>query len=588
MLEVKYIKKIIIPLAVFFILTSVLLYPAVFSPSERIIGNNDNDIWFHVWGLWWTRTALFSGKHAFFFSSLLNYPAGAPIFVIDLLGSLAAQPLLLFFNTALVYNLIVFFLLFAAGLSAFFLARYLTRNLTAALTAGIIFETFPFIFNQVEGAITETLHVAAIPLYILFFIKNMKKPSPSRTALAALFLTLAFLGTSYYGFSCLVFSFIYLFHGAFLAGRQGINIKKAAAAAIVFAAALTVLLPVKNKIEETMDSPYALFTRKGAESREFMLGELATDAKLYLRPLEKYWYNERNMAFRMMTVAYLGYVPLALALLSLFNGKNKKRYFWFSSMLVFVGLSAGLYLYWNRHFVEIFGYRPALPYMLLADASGVIARMANCLRYLVPAGVMLAVSAAYGMIYLLKKFRNGGKAYVVAIIPFLIILENLFIAPVQYPLSSAGSEIPGFYYSISGDKDDYALVELPSSEIMMGLRVYFHYQTVHGKKLPLLKIPAGLNNNTLFCYFNYFEPYKKYRVQRIVENADFKKMAQVTREDIDKAIKDLKGSGYKYVIWHFDLYEKYNIIGRDKITAEFERFGLKPEIAGDLAILKLY
>jgi len=589
MLNRKNLQKIILPLAVFFILTLAMLSPAVFSASERIIGNNDNDIWFHVWGLWWTKTSLFSAKNSFCFSSLLNYPSGASIFVIDLLGSLAAQPLLAVFNLALSYNIIIFLLLYAAGLSSCRLAYYLTRNLPASITAGVVFETFPFINNQVEGAITETLHVATLPLFMLFFLKNMKQPTVSRTVLSAVFLTLAFLGTSYYGFSCLIFAGAYMFYSAFLGKRAGLNLKKISAAALIFAGVFLLLLPVKNKIEETMDSPRALFTRKSSESREFMLGELATDAKLYFRPLEKYWYNERNAAFRMMTVAYIGYVPVILAVLSLFNRNNRKRYFWFSSMLIFISLSGGLYAYWNRSFIDMLGYRPALPYMLLADNFGVMSKMANCLRYLVPAGAVLSVSAAWGFVYLLKKYGKSRKAKaVIMMIPLLIIFESLVLAPVKYPLSSASAKVPGIYYEMARDKDEYAVIELPSSEIMMGLRVYFYYQTVHGKKLPLLKAPGSLNNNLLYCYFNYFEPYKKYQVQKIVTNADFSRMRYVGAGDMEAAVRDLKGAGYKYIIWHFDLYERYNIIQRDKILAELKKFNLKAVITGDLAVLKLY
>lgn len=89
-----------------------------------------------------------------------------------------------------------------------------------------------------------------------------------------------------------------------------------------------------------------------------------------------------------------------------------------------------------------------------------------------------SVLAGYGLSELLK-YKVEKKALIYTIVSFLMIFEYLCI---PYPTTQI--TVPEFYYKISNDTDNYALLEIPQNSNAAHMNfTYLYYQTIHQKPL---------------------------------------------------------------------------------------------------------
>ena len=584
------VLKTLTPLAIYALLAFFILLPASADPIGKIIGNFDNDIWFHLWGFWWTKIAVFSQAHDFLFSSLLNYPEGASLFVIDAVGGAISSVIQLVAPLSLSFNITIFLFFTGAGFGAYLLCRHITRSFYGSLLGGLVFMTLPVFLNQAESSITETLNTAWIPLFMLQYIKNLKAPTAARTISSVIFLVLASLGTWYYGAGCVLFAVMYYFHSLLLADKCRVTVRRTLLALMILASSALLLLPVKSSIESTMNSKNAFFTRSTAKNEESLFSQLVVDARLYFLPFKKAPYKGNIGANKILVVVYLGYATLFLAALALLSGRRIKPRFWLFNAGLFTLLSAGFYLYFNGSFPGFFGYRPALPYLALFKNSGIFSKMAHTTRFVVFAGLFLSILSASGTVFLQKAAKSSKTARALLLsLPAVILAENLFIAPITFPLSYVSADIPAVYKTIKEDRLVTAVLDLPMSDIYMGDRIYFYYQTLHMKKLPILKIPRFLEENQIFHIFNYSEnpALKDPAGVRVAKGRISIRADSIPRSDIEASLNNLKKNGIGYVIWHFDLYRKFKGIEKGTLIKLLHTFGIRPVVDGNLAYIKL-
>jgi hypothetical protein len=127
-------------LALFTALTLLLTWPAVRTPSSRIIGGTDGgDLFLSLWTVWWPGFAVLHG-HRLFFTDMLFAPYGASLVLHDspVLLSLLAIPLQLW-SVILAYNAIVWLTFVLSGVATYGLARECTGNRAGAVIAGVLY-----------------------------------------------------------------------------------------------------------------------------------------------------------------------------------------------------------------------------------------------------------------------------------------------------------------------------------------------------------------------------------------------------------------------------------------------------------------
>jgi hypothetical protein len=119
-----------------------------------------------------------------------------------------------------------------------------------------------------------------------------------------------------------------------------------------------------------------------------------------------------------------------------------------------------------------------------------------------------------------------------------------------YPINKI--KAPSFYYEISKDKENYAIMDLPINPTTGAqFSFYTYYQTIHKKKITSGKIvPNAFSEKTT----------------SFIDGSDFLKngacLAESGLEDVkidkERSIKQLKDNNIRYVIIHKDIMEYLN------------------------------
>jgi hypothetical protein len=187
------------PLLIFFLLTLILTYPAVWKGCHSIIGDYGDSL-FNTWILAWDVHKIVSGEWFSLFDANIFYPHKNTLAYSEhMLGNaLIALPVLVTTgNPVLAYNLTFLACLFLSAWGMYLLVFYLTQNRLAALISGIIFGFFPWRFahlSHVQLQATQWL-----PFTFLYLHRFLNKETYGHLLLFTLFFVLQFLSCGYYG-----------------------------------------------------------------------------------------------------------------------------------------------------------------------------------------------------------------------------------------------------------------------------------------------------------------------------------------------------------------------------------------------------
>jgi hypothetical protein len=193
----KLLKLVVAPLAVYFAGFAALTWPLLERFSTHTFGDA-GDGWQHVWNQWWVRTALLERHTHFWFTDMLWYPTGVPLFghTMSWINGLISIPLSSFLSAVQAYNTIVVFGFVATGWTTFLLAHHLSRSWWGSLFAGAATTFSSYHFAHAQGHV-DLASLQWVPLFLLVWIRFLERPGFGRATLAAVAL-LAVVACSYY------------------------------------------------------------------------------------------------------------------------------------------------------------------------------------------------------------------------------------------------------------------------------------------------------------------------------------------------------------------------------------------------------
>ena len=189
-----------------------MTYPLVLHFSSVMPGNG-GDEYLMTWFFWEFYRSVFILHKLPYFTHLVYYPQGVPLYVTtDMpINALIASVIFYFTkNLILAFNVIF---LSASILSAYFaylLAYDTVRSKTASFFAGLIFAFSPILIEQARWGDINIWSAYGIPLYILFFNRLYKNPNLKNALLAALGLFLATYA-GFYEFTAMLFLYSVFF-----------------------------------------------------------------------------------------------------------------------------------------------------------------------------------------------------------------------------------------------------------------------------------------------------------------------------------------------------------------------------------------
>ncbi|MCK4452114.1 MAG: hypothetical protein KAX26_16195, partial [Anaerolineae bacterium] len=350
-------------LIVFICLTLVITYPLPIQLATHLAGD-DYDVWARPWATWWTKTAIREGR-SLYHTDMLFYPLGVNLVYhsfshVNTIVALLLEPLAGYIAA---HNVTVLLAYVLSGFSMYLLGKHITGSLGAGLVAGLIFTFSTYHIDQSSHLIILTTQW--IPLWILFVIRLFHEEHPLRHALlAALFLALTALSS----WHLLLFSVLWLgFYLVYLLiwERERLSWPTLRALGLMGIVALILVGPFLFPL--LLPPPSSQGGLGGDGQPEWIhvpyRGENASDVLAFFVPSRRHpligpFVEPLHHRIGRRQV-FLGYVPLALALLGVVK-QRRKACFWVFSTLVFFSMSLGAYIRFNG----VLSKQPLQPWLL--------------------------------------------------------------------------------------------------------------------------------------------------------------------------------------------------------------------------------
>lgn len=461
--KVKFVRDEFCVIFSYILLSLIATFPLVFHLNSHVIGNDNTDVWQRLWNTWWLERCVLNFK-TLSYTNLLYYPTGTSLVFHDMDFSNLSISFLLqrLFSLVTAYNLLVLLSLTVSAYAMYLLAKYLISQRLAAFFSGIIFAYCPYILSQIFNGITGLVWSAWIPLYILYLFKSIKEKDKNKNIfLSAIFLFLTAINSGYYFIYLVIFTAVFLayYHKDILNRRFLISFS---VAILVF---IFLSLPfIYLKLN------YLLHGQAPINSLHGMA--VMTNLESFFLPFKA---NQPDIAPFFYHIDYIGWTVIILVLLSLrLIPEKKEAKFWLFTLVLFLILAQGPFLQIGNK--EIL---PNLFYVFLHRYFPFFSTMRFPYRFIIMAMLSASILSGYVLAGIFERNKHRLKTLIVASICLILIMaEFLFISLPPWPFRLVNTVIPSFYYDISKDNEDYALIEVP----IKGHKCLY-YQTIHGKKM---------------------------------------------------------------------------------------------------------
>ncbi len=469
----------LVPLLLYGALTAALTFPLVVYFGKRIIGE-PYDATMFVWNMWWFKHALFDLHTHPFYSDYIFYPEGVNLYLqtLCLLKVFVSIPFQYFLSIIVTYNLLVFVTFVGSGFTGYLLGRYLIRDGFGAFICGVIFAFSTFRLVHCLGHL-NLISTEWIPLFVLFLIKLLRRPTWSAALLTGLFFLLVALSSWYLATGCVILGAVvvvwHLVRGKVSWRHIGYLVLAGALSGVLLMPLMVPMVRIvlsgeqpvvgmtaQDQVHYSMDlaSPFIF------SPRHFLFGQVAQEV-----------YNNRMSGVGLERDSYVGFVAIILSFIAV-RRLRKVCWLWIWCGAVFFILALGPYLsifgHWRVPLIQAI----PLPYLALHNIPIFsAARIPG--RFIVFVTLALAVLAGYGVRYVLRRHpvcsQKRYRFWCVSALTLLICAENAIL---PYPTARIG--ISEFYQSIASSSASYSILDLPFEP---GFSFYHYYQIYHRKKI---------------------------------------------------------------------------------------------------------
>jgi hypothetical protein len=451
-------------------LALVMAYPAVTQLSTHLLGDS-TDVYINPWANWWTAKVLREGID-FYETDYLFYPRGVHLHFHSFshVNTLLWLPLAPLMGDIAAYNLTVLISYPLAAFAMYLLARDLELSGPAAFLAGLVYGFSPYHLAKADNPVLCSTQW--IPLFVLFFLRGIRRKDLHSGILAAVFMVLTALTSWHLMTLTSVWVGLYLLY-SFLFER-GLWDRRALCVLI-----LTVLLsglilapflyPLVHEVL-TVDKPYvARPDMAGNDLLAFfvpgpghpLLGSLLSSIHSSLRMLPG---NERTPP------VYVGVTIYLLAVLAAIK-RWRKSAFWLMAGIVFAYLSLHSPLTIN-------GVR--FEWLHLPRPGPMMAIISYPFRFNDLFAFNFAVLGAIGWDALQRQLE-ARSLKIPPVWATGALAALLLSAYARIPFPAVAIQVPSFYYQLAKEDGDFGIVDVPMGRAWD--KRYMFFQMYHGKKL---------------------------------------------------------------------------------------------------------
>ncbi len=447
----------------------VFTFPLVLHLVDSVVLSSGGDAYLHLWDLWWADKSLIDLHTNPFHTGYLYYPTGVSLYYhsLDLLNGIASIPLQLAAGLTGAFNLLLLANLTLDGVAAYWLCKERTGSTGGALVGGVLFASAPLMGTSVNLGQLDEVTAWWIPLYLVALWRLLESPGKPwqagggrRAALGAgLCLAGASLATWYFTAGLALFTVVfvplYLWNRRRLQptsdnappppsqsssfARDLLNVgMKLVVAVVLMAVLLSPLL--RGMIRERLSgATYMIPSFETTYSNSTDLVALFLPGRVEIDALDVHGSN-----------VALGWMAMALGGLGLLS-RRKQAWPVLAGLVVIVVVSLGPEL----QFAGIDTHIP-LPYLWLNNVPFVGASR-QPLRFLATASILLALLAAYGVAFLINRWK--AKSWNRAIVPALLLLVVLELFGLPRALIS--TQVDKAYPYIHDRAQPGGVLELP-------------------------------------------------------------------------------------------------------------------------------
>ncbi len=554
-------KKTILIILLFSILTAGMTYPLIFKTKTHIPGIFDTtEVYAMLWEGWRFKYARLNNLDMTSYH-LTSYPFGVPSVKIAEfpVGIGLIKWLSILTNEVFMYNFQVLLSFLLSGLFAFLLVYYLTKNSSAAVFSGIIYAFCPYHFARVWQHL-GLLQIQWLPLYLfaLFRLKDERKVKNSVLVVLSFFL---FSENYTYVYFMVIATIIFVLAVLFFKSQQE-----------KFKFIKLLLLSIFLIFFITLPATYIVY-------RGFIFGPPKEAVNSFYRPFEDlFLYSARPLSYFLPSffhpifgrltemfigsgyygknitehTLYLGWIPLAFAFLALYRWRRKisspaayetvlagERF----SVGFFIALTVVAWLFSQPPWWRIGPVKIYMPSFFMYHLLPMI--RAYC-RFGVVVVLAISALAGFGLKYLLMSFkRQRTKVFIAVMFSSLVLFEFINFPPFRI---IDLTKYPRVYDWLSQQPDSAVIAEYPL-DLKGPNDIYRFYQTKHHKRM--------LNCTQPGTYAN--------KVSQTLRNLSEYKTAE-----------KLKWLGLEYILVHTDAYRNNeNNEEKKEIEGIRENKGLK-------------
>jgi len=494
----RAVRWLVLPLLLYTLAVIFITWPLASQLATHVGGGGFGDSFEYVRLGWWGEYALKTGANPFY-QSLLLYPGGffSPTQIAQPLIYWPISALSFFVGPVAGFNLWLMLETILSGLTAYWLCRMVLRDspaiTPAALLGGLIFMAFPTVQGHLSAGHVNPLSNYALPVVVMCLLRILESPRTALrwSVLGAISLLILALGNFtflvYSLLPILVFGAIYILccnryllkRDAFLPLLRNLVLMLGLGAVLI----LPFYLPL---ITESLSPDRPAYLQESGFIR------YSTDPLAFFAPSPFTPWSAIAPEYSRAVLgtnsaegaAYLGILPLLLALVALWRPGSPSRRPWLWAL---IGLGCMLFalgpiLKWRDQPVlyTVGDYQSSivLPWALFQNLPLVnITRTPG--RFNFTTGLMLAILASIGASALLARISRSRRAPRLALsaLAFVAILLDyqLFL-----PFPTTPAALPRYFTDLAARSDVRAVLDVP---VIAAQKDAMFQQTVHHKPL---------------------------------------------------------------------------------------------------------
>lgn len=457
-------------LLIYALLTLVMTYPAIAQLSTHLLGDT-TDVYINPWANWWTMKALREGLD-FYEMNYLFYPRGVHLHFHSFshVNTLLWIPLAPLLGDIAAYNLTVLISYPLAAFAMYLLAKDLELSGPAAFLAGLVYGFSPYHLAKADNPVLCSTQW--IPLFVLFFLRGIRKKDLYSSALAAIFMALTALTSWHLMTLTSMWVGVYLLYS--VAFERNMWDRRALYALLLTVALSGLILApfLYSLVREVLTVDESYVARPDMAGNDLLAFFLPGPGHPFLGPLLRPIHSNLRMlpgAGRTPPV----YVGITIYLLALWAAIKRWRrsIFWLIAAIVFAFFSLNSPLTIN-------GIR--LEWLRLPRPGPIMGIISYPFRFNDLFAFNLAILGTIGWDTLQSKLQAKWSRVSPAWTTSALAVLLLFVYA-KIPFPAVELQIPSFYDRLGDEEGDFGIVEVPMGRARE--KRYMFFQMYHGKKL---------------------------------------------------------------------------------------------------------